>query len=79
MKLCAIWPAVSLCQTKHPVTPSLALLTAEQRANISVYRIFREMFTIRNVVDYVCTQTLCYGQIHVTAAFLSYVVDIVNV
>lgn len=42
MKLCAIWPAVSLCQTKHPVTPPLALLIAEQRANISVCRIFKE-------------------------------------
>lgn len=78
MKLCAIWPAVSLCQTKHPVTPPLALLKAEQRANISLCRIF-EKFTIGNVVDYVCTKTLCYGQIHVTAAFLSYVADIVNV
>lgn len=69
MKPCAIWPAVSLYQTKPPVSPPLALFILSQPAN-NILLMASSLLVILALT--VVEKTLSYGaDINLIAAFSS--------
>lgn len=81
MKPCAIWPAVSLCQTQHRLSPPRGLVIC---ANISMPLFFfrtSSLLAMLTVVDLVCMperRRYTLG-INLIAAFSSNVTYKVNV